>query len=235
MNGFKELKFNKNYTVAMSNDFAKLPQKLSINATRIFRTILSNVQNEDKEFFPYQFKAADMAKFWEISPSALIQKRMILCEELKSFVVKYQGNEFKIFDYATYSSFRFYIKLSEQSAVFFRALRTRFLSYHLRDILKLNTSNSIRIYENVRAVDGLYRCQKSMIYLELSELKKSLALDKKYTVYHNFKNRVLVPSIRRINLYSDYRLELGYEYEDRKIKKIIFEPHVNRGSFDCHY
>lgn len=96
----------------------------------------------------------------------------------------------------------------------FKGQYTKLFSEDFAD--KLRCKYSFRIYE---------LCKQYLIlghrdfYLE--ELKFKLRIfDDKYNVYNNFKNRVINPSLKELNQYSDVRLEFFEIEKDKKTRKV---------------
>lgn len=104
-------------------------------------------------------------------------------------------------------------------------LREHFTKYNLSNILYLQSSYSIRIYELLKSNE--YRHQ---IEYELLELKKMFFGEeylKKYPVYYDFKKRVLLKAQEELKERSDISFTFKEKRKARKIHSITFFIHKN--------
>jgi plasmid replication initiation protein len=77
-------------------------------------------------------------------------------------------------------------------------LETGFTTYKIKEVAKISSWSSIRIYELLVQYKRLKKR-----YFEAEELKAMLCMQDKYTSIFDFKKRVLDPAVEHINEYTD--------------------------------
>ena len=93
-------------------------------------------------------------------------------------------------------------------------LEEHFTSYQVKQIAQLTSKYATRLYELLIA----WRTTGIVPQIELSEFRSRLGLlDDEYTAMHNFKKRVLEPSIKQINEHTD----ITVTYEQHKKGRLI--------------
>jgi len=124
-----------------------------------------------------------------------------------------------------------YIRVSPNSDVFFVGfhedllpylfqLRDYFTQFRLREVLAMNSSYAVAIYELLKSYEYLNK----PIDFSLEELKVMLNADKNksYAKYNNFKQKVLDVALREINTYTDLNVTYIPVKNGRKVSRIIF-------------
>ena len=92
-----------------------------------------------------------------------------------------------------------------------------YTSYELKNVLSFKSAYSIRLYELLKSLSN----NESWSFT-LESLKEYLNCQEKYSVFKDFKKRVLEPGITEINQYSDLLVTYTTEKNGRKIAKIYF-------------
>lgn len=109
------------------------------------------------------------------------------------------------------------IALSQSLKPFLISLRSQFTKYRLIEILHLNSRHSIRLFEYAQSF--LY---KGEVIITISELKKLLGIENKYSDWRDLRKAVIEPSISEIN----EKTFLHLEYEPIKQGKKIIELRI---------
>ena len=94
------------------------------------------------------------------------------------------------------------IKISDDVMPYLYNLQEKFTSYELYQILALKGSHSIALYELFKS----YLFRKSVKF-SIDDIKKYLSLEDKYKEYKEFRRRVIEPSVKEINEYTDLQVE----------------------------
>lgn len=98
-------------------------------------------------------------------------------------------------------------------------LEEHFTSYQVKQIAQLTSKYAIRLYELLIA----WRTTGIVPQIELSEFRVRLGLlDDEYTAMHNFKKRVLEPSINQINEHTDITVAYEQHKKGRTISGFSF-------------
>ena len=93
-------------------------------------------------------------------------------------------------------------------------LEEHFTSYQIKQIAHLTSKYATRLYELLIAWREVGRVPQ----IEIGEFRNRLGLlENEYTAMHNFKKRILEPSIQQINEYTD----INVTYEQHKKGRII--------------
>lgn len=92
-------------------------------------------------------------------------------------------------------------------------LQTQFLMYDIKNILRLQSSFSIRIYELLKQYE---RIGKRKFTIE--ELKEILDISDKYPLYANFKQRVIIKAQEDLSEFTDIR----FTFEEEKKGKAVY-------------
>lgn len=98
-------------------------------------------------------------------------------------------------------------------------LEEHFTSYQVKQIAQLTSKYATRLYELLIA----WRTTGIVPQIELSEFRSRLGLlDDEYTAMHNFKKRVLEPSINQINEHTDITVAYEQHKKGRTISGFSF-------------
>ena len=113
-------------------------------------------------------------------------------------------------------------EFSEKLRPYLLQLRSHFTKYKLQNILQLKSAFSIRLYELLKARQFIGKAD-----YDLDELKGILGLEDKYSVYYDFKRRVLLPAQKELKAYSDICFEFEEKRQGRKVKFLTFHIQEN--------
>lgn len=107
------------------------------------------------------------------------------------------------------------IRLDNDMKPYLLQLKDNFTKYNLIFTLRMRSKYSIRMFELVSSI--LYANHDSYTaYYTFEQLRKLLDAEKYKTTQH-LKDRVIEPSIREINEYSDKKIECTYRKEGKRI------------------
>ena len=95
---------------------------------------------------------------------------------------------------------------------------TEFLKYEIKQITKLGSSYSIRMYELL----AQYKTIGERSFF-LSELREILQLGEKHSAYGHFKSKLLMPAVDEINEKTDLSVWFEEEKTGRKITVLKFK------------
>lgn len=106
---------------------------------------------------------------------------------------------------------------------FLLQLQSQYLMYDVRNILKLQSSFSIRIYELLKQYETIGKRQ-----IKIQELKEMLDVVDKYPLYGNFKQRVVVKAQEDLEAYTDIKFTFEEVKTGRSVTSLIFTILPNR-------
>ena len=120
------------------------------------------------------------------------------------------------------------IRIDDRLAPYLFDLKSKFLSYGLKNILNMKSQYSIRLYELLKSYhDMKFRPaeQKKISWtIELDELKHKLMVDtiKSYENYKDFRKKVLEIAQKEINELTDISIYFEPITKGRKTEKVKF-------------
>lgn len=85
--------------------------------------------------------------------------------------------------------------------------------------LRLKNPNSQRFYDFIR----LWANSKSVINYRVDDLRELMMLEDKYTLYGDFKKRVITPAIKELNDTGYFKIAMKEVKKNRKVESIDFE------------
>ena len=98
------------------------------------------------------------------------------------------------------------IEFSKEIEPYIFNIEGNFTELFFHNTVKLNTLASFRLYgllNEVRNYKNYKRRGSVVMNLQLPEMKKKLFLSESYEAWRDFKNRVLLPAIEKINAHTD--------------------------------
>ncbi|MET3128232.1 plasmid replication initiation protein [Arcicella rosea] len=110
---------------------------------------------------------------------------------------------------------------------FLLQLQSQFLMYDVRNILKLQSSFSIRIYELLKQYETIGKRQ-----IKIQELKEMLDVVDKYPLYGNFKQRVIVKAQEDLEEFTDIKFTFDEVKTGRAVTALTFWITPNKNKQD---
>ncbi|GAB4402031.1 MAG: hypothetical protein Fur0028_15860 [Bacteroidales bacterium] len=99
---------------------------------------------------------------------------------------------------------------------YFTGVCRDFFKLSIEEVIGLNSSHAIRIYQVLKTKQNM---DKKEFEYSINEIKKQLNVDKKYTLYANFKNKVLELAKQQIN--SSGASQFNIDYEEIKTGRAV--------------
>ena len=207
------------------------PDRMSINAMKLFRLAITQCRMNDENFYEYDFQIRDCASAMNIDESNMYREIQNMCMNLMQMVLKVGTNDVKddweirhIFEVCRYTrkTGTVSILLHKDMTELFLQLKTNFTRIPIVNILSMKSKYSIRIYELLceRMMSHYpYADETAEITLSLEDVRKATGTDRKktYDKISNFKNIVWKPSIREIEEVANWKIEV----EEIKCGRII--------------
>lgn len=217
-----------NHLVTQKNELveARHIDPLSVNEQKIVLTMISMIEPADDDFKNYQLSVKNFAEMVGIKGESTYSEIKKISKTLVSKIieipigksdwivatwassVRYRSNEGTV-------EFTFDPKLKP----YLLQLKNKFTSYKLSNILNLKSTYSIRMYELMKKWQHLGRWECS-----IDDLRGVLGAKdvKSYSVYGNFKNRVLLPSLGELNEKTDVQISFKERKKGRSVERIEF-------------
>ena len=222
---------NKTSLISKSNDLIEARYKLSLNEQRLIILLISIIQPDDDDFHDYDLHVSEFAIMFGIECVKDIHARVE--EAAKNLVGKRLdlsiGKEKEYvawFSHAKYIEGKGVINISFHKSLkpYLLQLKSRFTQYKINSIVKFKSSYSIRFYELLKSYEYLGNGEGFYREFNLLELKSFLGVEEgEYKSFGHLKSRVIEPSVREINLYSDiFVSSIEYIKEGRAVKRLKF-------------
>jgi plasmid replication initiation protein len=229
---------NKTSLISKSNDLIEARYKLSLNEQRLIILLISIIQPDDDDFHDYDLHVSEFAIMFGIECIKDIHARVE--EAAKNLVGKRLdlsiGKEKEYvawFSHAKYIEGKGVINISFHKSLkpYLLQLKSRFTQYKINSIVKFKSSYSIRFYELLKSYEYLGNGEGFYREFSLAELKSFLGVDEgEYKNFGHLKCRIIEPSVKEINSYSDIFISsVDYIKEGRAVKRLKFvvEPKKN--------
>ena len=223
---------NKNYLVTKSNYFImNSSYDLSLEEQKIILTLASMVQPKDEDFKPYKFKINDFMELLGVETKTKYTEIPRITKELMKKVFEIKEGK-KITQVAWLSSATYEkgsgiveLEFSPKLKPYMLNLNTMFTQYKLANILSMKSKYSPRIYEILKCNEFK---KQGYMEIEIEELRKLLKADNIYPLYANFKQKLLIPTQKDLNLMSDISFDFEEIKTGRKVTALRFYIHQNR-------
>lgn len=221
------VKFNDKAIVTRGNQLIEANYKLTSLEQKLVIAIISTINPEDNDFKKIKMKISELAEFLELTRT---DKEVALKQATKDLLTRvlvlndFEGDKLLqthwvqsalYYEGAGYVEFELDINLKP----YLLKLKQAFTSIRAKNLIKFKGVYSIRIYELCFQYLKIGKRE-----FEIEKLKSILGLEKKeYVKLSNFKNRIIEPALKEINLKSPLNIEVDYLKTGRKVTGIVFK------------
>jgi plasmid replication initiation protein len=217
----------KKYSVVQSNPLVNAQYKLDLIEQKVLRYIISMITPHDetleKKFYRIQIKELEEFLGWVEEGGKIFNYIKRVADKLKitTIRVKKPGTTIVTSWIASYEypenkgwiEFELSSKLESELL----QLKKQFTQYYLKNISKLKSQYSIRIYELLKEYASIGKREES-----IESLRMMLGLQNEYKEYRDLKRRILEPAYKEINQKTDISFIWKPLKEARKVIGIIF-------------
>ncbi|MEZ4905925.1 MAG: replication initiation protein [Spirosomataceae bacterium] len=230
----------KNKTIRLirkSNDLVEGKYRFDIWEMRVFTKMLTLIHKDDEEFKEYRIFLKDIIndfgiendknayRFIKQGAEKLTKKEIRIVRDTEEGEKEFLTHIAVGMDSFTNLSEGRYIDMSFHPKMkpFLLQLQTQFLMYDIQNILKLQSSFSVRIYELLKQYEPIGKRR-----ITIGELKEMLDVVDKYKLYGHFKDRVILKAQEDLAAFTDIRFTFEEEKKGRSVYAIIFYIELNR-------
>lgn len=221
-----ELRQARNELVVKHNDLLRKSRyTLSSTEQKIIIYLISKIHAEDKELKPIDIDIKEFCSVANIQLNGEAYNRIkgkIKSIADKSWWLSSGENKEILFRWIDEAEIEkgngvITLGLSKHLQPYLIELKRDFTRYELINILTLKSKYSIRLYELLKSYlwQGYWQ-------VSIDELRELLEIGDKYQEFKEFKRRVLNPTIKEINDYTDLQVEFTTLKKGRIINKIEF-------------
>jgi plasmid replication initiation protein len=214
--------------IRKSNDLVEGRYRFDVWEMRVFTKMLTMIHRDDEDFKEYRVFLKDVVKDFQLDNKnsykllkdgaiGLTKKEIRVVrntpEGEKEFTTNIAVGVDSFLRNGNYIDISFHPKMKP----FLLQLQSQFLMYDIRNVLSIQSSFSVRIYELLKQYETIGKRQFS-----IQELKETLDVADKYKLYGHFKERVILKAQEDLEKFTDIRFSFEEIKEGRSVTKIIF-------------
>jgi plasmid replication initiation protein len=223
--------------IKKSNDLVEARYKFDIWEMRVFSKMITMIEMDDGDFKDYKIYLKEFIKDYSLEgdknsyrflregAEKLLRKIVTIINknEVKS-AQKFQTPVVAGLRTSLYDDDGKFIQVSfhPEMKPYLLELKERFLVYDVRNILKLPSTYSIRIYELLKQYEKL----RTRTF-DVKELKEILGITKEYKLYANFKQRVVDKAQKDLEEFTDIRFVYEEVKDGKAVVTLIFHIESN--------
>ena len=189
---------------------------LDINEQRLINLALSKINSKKSNPGKIVIYPTEYAKCFGLSKHSVYEQLSSAAESLRDKSVSILDDSGQSLSIPWVSSAKYEklknqgsfinIEFSKEIEPYIFNIEGNFTELFFHNTVKLNTLASFRLYgllNEVRNYKNYKRRGSVVMNLQLPEMKKKLFLSESYEAWRDFKNRVLLPAIEKINAHTD--------------------------------
>ena len=189
---------------------------LDINEQRLINLALSKINSKKSNPGKIVIYPTEYAKCFGLSKHSVYEQLSAAAESLRDKSVSILDDSGQSLSIPWVSSAKYEklknqgsfinIEFSKEIEPYIFNIEGNFTELFFHNTVKLNTLASFRLYgllNEVRNYKNYKRRGSVVMNLQLPEMKKKLFLSESYEAWRDFKNRVLLPAIEKINAHTD--------------------------------
>jgi len=217
--------------VVKANKLIEAKGRLGMVEQKLFASLISEIKAEDKDFKQYILEIKDIAEFMKLSSKAVYDQIKTAARNLRNKEIVIENVDEKgkksflvtsLLSSARYKEGEGYLEvyIDPNLKPYLLAINgkdTYFTKYMIKNILKLNSSYSIRIYELLKQYEKIGKRE-----FETDKLKELLGITNEYKRFYDFERYVLKVAKVEINEKTDIWIDYEKIKEGRRIGKIKF-------------
>ncbi len=220
--------------VTKSNELVEARYHFSLWETRVFSKLVSLIQPGDADFKKYKLRIKDMINFFGVNDNDAYAKIKAVPDFLLKKVVTIpytdENGEERFLKTGLIAQASIpkkkegFIELSFHPDLkpYLLQLKQKFLSYDIRNVLKISSVYSIRIYELLKQYEKIgYR------EFEIDTLKVILGISDKYKLYGHFKNRIIKKAQDDLKAHTDICFSFAERKQGRRVVALVFNIQKN--------
>ncbi|MDA3780050.1 MAG: replication initiation protein [Bacteroidales bacterium] len=227
----KDVELHENNQIVKANKLIEAKGRLSLLEQKLFASLVSEITPEDRDFKTYYLEIKHLAEFTGTKSKDIYEdlkqasrhliKNEILIEKenddgTKSFLVTGLFSSAQHKDGSGILEIQFDPNLKPYLLAI-NGKNTPFTKYMLKNILKLSSAYSIRIYELLKQYLKAHRRK-----FEMTELRAFLGVEDKYKRFEAFERRILKVAKEEINEHTDIDIDYEKIKHGRRITHIEF-------------
>lgn len=210
--------------VVKSNQLINSRYSLTVAEMRLFLLMIAQVERDDHDFKPYRIKIKDFAEsigsnYKDYYKTAEQSSRMLLGRVME--IPTAQGNLLQVSFLSSAEYFRgegiIELSFDPKLRPYLLALKDRFTSYDIRNVMRLQSTHSMRIYELLKQFEPIGHRT-----FDVEELKRILSLEEQYKKYNDFKRYVILQAKKELSDHCDITFDFEELKKGKRVASICF-------------
>ncbi|MCP4053024.1 MULTISPECIES: replication initiation protein [Pseudoalteromonas] len=202
--------------IVFANKLLHAGYSLEVNEQRLINLALSKINSKKSNPGKIVIYPTEYAKCFGLSKHSVYEQLSAAAESLRDKSVSILDDSGQSLSIPWVSSAKYEklknqgsfinIEFSKEIEPYIFNIEGNFTELFFHNTVKLNTLASFRLYgllNEVRNYKNYKRRGSVVMNLQLPEMKKKLFLSESYEAWRDFKNRVLLPAIEKINAHTD--------------------------------
>ncbi|MBF0555934.1 MAG: replication initiation protein [Nitrospirae bacterium] len=212
--------------VVKANELVEAHYRLSLNEQKIILAMISRIKPDDADFKPIRFSIEELTGMIGVSGGAYHTEIRDIARDLRIKTLRlYNSIEDSYLDVGWLSASEYFngkgyieLEFSPRLKPYLLQLKERFTAYQLQNVMRLDSSYSIRIYELLRQYGKIGKREFTVM-----ELRKVLRIpDDQYHFYANFRKRVLLTAQKELQAKTDISFEFTEKKTGRAVTSLSF-------------
>lgn len=211
--------------VVKSNQLINARYSLTVAEIRLFLMMVAQVEKDDHDFKPYRIRIQDYAKAVGTQSKSHYKEIKEAAQNLISRIADIPRDDGGWLKVAFLSSAEYFkgegmleLCFDPKLKPYLLELKSRFTAYDIRNVLTLQSSYSIRIYELLKQFERIGERT-----FRVDDLREVLGISpKQYKRYNDFKRFVIQQAYQDLKRHTDINFEYEEIKEGRRIALIRF-------------
>ena len=205
--------------IVFANKLLHAGYSLEVNEQRLINLALSKINSKKSNPGKIVIYPTEYAKCFGLSKHSVYEQLSAAAESLRDKSVSILDDSGQSLSIPWVSSAKYEklknqgsfinIEFSKEIEPYIFNIEGNFTELFFHNTVKLNTLASFRLYgllNEVRNYKNYKRRGSVVMNLQLPEMKQKLFLSEPYGAWRDFKSRVLLPAIEKINAHTDIRV-----------------------------
>jgi len=227
----KEINITEDSIVTKSNELVEARYRLSLREQRFVLLMVSMIEPEDEDFTYYEIPARDLIKHLGLEKEHDAYKRVRkLVRGMQTRILTIDEDDGPV-DVVWVASAKYgndsvvSFEFSRRLKPYLLQLSREFTTYKLMNIVRLQSSHTIRIYELLKRYERIGRRT-----IQLDDLRLTLGIEESstYALYGNIKSKILLPAQREIAKHTDISFTFDEIKRGRKVVELRFTIKSNK-------
>lgn len=201
----------------------KARYNLSTTQQKFLAYLISKIKPEDTDLTPYEVRVEDFCTLTGIEKDWFYSEFIKLVDDFDNNHSFWVDNDKELYKFRWFSDTRYLkgrgtvkVTLAHTLKEYLIGLTESFTEYELYNIMALKSKYAIRLFELFKSYS--YQHQKEFETENLKELLDAT----NYVNFNDFKKRVIEPSIKEINEFTELTIEYNTINKGRKIIAVRF-------------